>query len=142
MLTHHDVTVPNAIEVFKEIQDTEVTCVGIKDIGLTLHETNILFDLMRKKGKKIFFEVVSENKEDAIQSAKNAMTLDVDYLVGGKYVEETLRLLKGRVRYMPYVGRVLGHPCQLSGEIDEIVADARRAEDFRCEWSHPARLPL
>lgn len=130
MLTHHDVTVPNAIEVFKEIQDTEVTCVGFKDVGLTLHEMNILVDLMRKKGKTIFFEVVSENKEDAIKSAKNAMTLDVDYLIGGKYIEETLRLLKGRVRYMPYVGRVLGHPCQLSGEIDEIVTDARRAEDL------------
>src|SRR5207244_7635870 len=31
------------------------------------------------------------------------------------------------VKFFPYVGRIVGHPCLLRGTIDEIVADTRRA---------------
>ena len=130
MLTRNDVTVPNAVEVFKEIQDTEVTCVGFKDIGLPLEELRTLVGIMRKKGKIIFLEVVSENKKKAMRSVENAMALDVDYIIGGTYIEQTLRLLKGKIRFMPYIGKVVGHPCMLRGKLKEIVGDARRVEDL------------
>ncbi|MCD6264137.1 hypothetical protein J7L60_07015 [Candidatus Bathyarchaeota archaeon] len=128
MLTHNDVTVPNAIEVFKEIKDTEVKYVGFKDVGLPLEKMRTLVDLMRREGKTIFLEVVSESKEEEVQSAKNAIALNVDYLIGGTHVEQTLQLLKGKIKYMPYIGNVVGHPCMLRGELDEIVADAERVE--------------
>ena len=130
MLTHNDVTVQNAIKVFSMIQDTEVTCVGFKDKGLTFRDMQALVALMRKEGRTIFLEVVSENKEDAMQSAKNAIALDIDYLIGGTYVEETLQLLKEKVKYMPYIGRVVGHPCLLRGKLEEIVADAKKVENL------------
>jgi 2,4-dienoyl-CoA reductase-like NADH-dependent reductase (Old Yellow Enzyme family) len=130
MLTHNDVTVPNAIEVFNMIKDTEVSCVGFKDKGLTFRRMESLVDLMKKEGKIIFFEVVSENKEDAMRSAKRAVALNVDYLIGGTYVEEMLQVLKDKIRYMPYIGRVVGHPCLLRGKLDEIVAEAKRVEDL------------
>jgi len=128
MLTHNDLTVSNAVEVFKETRDTGVTCVGFKDTGLSLEEQRTLVGLMRRKGKTIFFEVVSENKEAAMRSIKNAIALKIDYLIGSTYIEQTLRLLKGRITFMPYVGKVAGHPCMLRGKIEEIIADAKRAE--------------
>lgn len=36
MLTHHDVTIPNAVEVFKQTRDTGVKYVGFKDVGLSI----------------------------------------------------------------------------------------------------------
>lgn len=78
MLTYNDVTVPNAIEVFKEIQDTEVTHIGFKDVGLPIQELRTLVALIRDAGKVIFLEVVSETKEDAMRSVKKAIDLEVD----------------------------------------------------------------
>lgn len=128
MLTYNDVTVPNAIEVFKEIQDTEVTHIGIKDVGLPIQELRTLVALIRDAGKVIFLEVVSETKEDAMRSVKKAIDLEVDYLIGGTYVEQSLQLLKDRIRFMPYIGKVVGHPCLLRGSVEEIVNDAKRVK--------------
>ncbi|MFB0501951.1 MAG: 4-hydroxythreonine-4-phosphate dehydrogenase [Candidatus Bathyarchaeia archaeon] len=128
MLTYNDVTVPNAIEVFKEIQDTEVTHIGIKDVGLPIQELRTLMALIRDAGKVIFLEVVSETKEDAMRSVKKAIDLEVDYLIGGTYVEQSLQLLKDRIRFMPYIGKVVGHPCLLRGSVEEIVNDAKRVK--------------
>jgi hypothetical protein len=128
MLTHHDVTVPNAVEVFKETRDTGVKYVGFKDVGLPAKEMHSLVNLMKKEEKKVFFEVVTKNRDEAMQSVRNAVNLDVDYLIGGTYVEQTLQLLKGNMKFMPYIGEVVGHPCMLRGRIEEIVADAKRVE--------------
>ena len=128
MLTHHDVTVPNAVEVFKQTQDTGVTYVGFKDIGLSMKEMRVLVNLMKKEEKKVFFEVVTGNREGAMQSVRNAMNLDVDYLMGGTHVEQILQLLKGKMRFMPYIGEVVGHPCMLRGRIEKIVDCGRRVE--------------
>jgi hypothetical protein len=128
MLTYNDLTVPNSIEVFKEIQDTEVTHIGFKDVGLPIQELRTLMALMRDAGKVIFLEVVSETKEDAMRSVKKAIDLEVDYLIGGTYVEQTLQLLKGRIRFMPYIGKVVGHPCLLRGSVEEIVINAKRVK--------------
>ena len=128
MLTHNDVTVPNAIEVFKEIQDTEVVSVGFKDVGLPLEALRTLVGFMRRNGKTIFLEVVSENKKEAMRSVKNAIALDVDYLIGSTFIEQTLRSLRGKIGFMPYIGKVVGHPCMLRGKLEEIVGDAKRVE--------------
>ena len=34
------------------------------------------------------------------------------------------------IRFFPYVGRIVGHPCMLRGSIAEIADDARRAEQL------------
>jgi len=128
MLTHNDVTVPNAVKVFKQTRDTGVKYVGFKDMGLSMKEMRVLVNLMKKEEKKVFFEVVTGNREGALQSVRNAMNLDVDYLIGCTYVEETLQLLKGKIRFMPYIGEVVGHPCMLRGKIEKIVDHAKRVE--------------
>jgi len=55
--------------------------------------------------------------------------LGVDNLIGGTYVEETLPLIKNTgIKYFPYIGKIVGHPCLLRGTIEEITKDARRVE--------------
>ena len=83
---------------------------------------------MKEAGKTIFFEIVSGNNMEYMQSVKNAVTLDVDYLIGGTYVQQTLQALEDRIDFMPYIGRVEGHPCMLKGELNDIMSDAKRVE--------------
>jgi NAD(P)H-dependent flavin oxidoreductase YrpB (nitropropane dioxygenase family) len=34
------------------------------------------------------------------------------------------------VKFWPYVGRIVGHPCLLRGTVEEIVADTKRAAEL------------
>lgn len=129
MLTYNDVTVKNAIDVYKEIRDTGVKFVGFKDIGLPFDELKKLVKMMRQDKRTIFLEVVSESKEAAIQSAKIAVKLGVDYLIGGTYIQETIPIInKTQIKFFPYIGKIVDHPCLLRGTINEIVDDAKKVE--------------
>jgi phosphoribosylformimino-5-aminoimidazole carboxamide ribonucleotide (ProFAR) isomerase len=129
MLTLQDVTVPNAIEIFKEIKGTGVKLIGFKDVGLPKVELMKLVKLMKKEKMKTFIEVVSGSEEENLRSAKTAIELGVDYLIGGTYVKETLPVIKGtRIKYFPYIGKIIGHPCLLRGTVEEIVEDGRKVE--------------
>ena len=128
-LTYSDVTVYNALDVFDEIKDTGINFVGFKDVGLPEEKLKKLVGKMKKAGKTTFLEVVSATKEDNIRSAKMGVKLGVDNLIGGTYVEETLPLIKNTgIKYFPYIGKIVGHPCLLRGTIEEITKDARRVE--------------
>ena len=129
MLTKNDLTIQDAPEVFEEIKNTGVRHIGFKDIGLPLERLKVLVQKMKSKGMKTYLEVVSESEEANIRSVKSALELGVDNLIGGTFVEETMKLFRGaRPKYFPYVGKIVGHPCLLRGTIDEIVADGRRKE--------------
>jgi len=128
-LTYSDVTVYNAIDVFEETKGMEVKYFGFKDVGLPKEKLKELHTRMKKEGKTTFLEVVTATKEDNVRSTKMAVELGVDYLIGGTYVKETLPLIKGTsVKYFPYIGKIVGHPCLLRGTIQEIVKDAKRVE--------------
>ena len=131
MLTHHDLTVPNAIELFEAIKGTGISHVGFKDVGLPLDELKQLVSLIRKQDMKIHLEVVSESEEATIKSAEIAKELAVDYLIGGTYVEQLLKALAGTgIGCFPYIGRIVDHPCLLRGSLAEIVEDAKRIVDL------------
>jgi len=130
-LTYSDVTVYNAIDVFDEIKDTPINFVGFKDIGLPKEKLKKLIGKMKKAGKTTFLEVVSATKEDNISSTKMGIELGVDNLIGGTYIEETLPLIKNTgIKYFPYIGKIVGHPCLLRGTIEEITKDAKRVENL------------
>ena len=93
-LTHSDVTIHNALDVFEEIKDIGVKYVGFKDVGLPMERLRKLRDLIREANKISVLEVVSATKEDNVRAAKTGRELDVDYLIGGTYFEEVLPLLK------------------------------------------------
>lgn len=129
MLTKNDVTVRNAAEVFDEVKNSGVRYVGFKDIGLADHELTDLVRSIRSEGMQTFLEVVSASEVEALNSAKKALQLKVDYLIGGSYVRPTLDLVKDQgIKYFPYIGRVVGHPCLLRGAVGEIVEEARSIE--------------
>jgi hypothetical protein len=129
MLTYNDQTIPNAMEIYKEVRDTGIEFVGFKDIGLPEKELIALHKRMKKDGKTTFLEVVSASEEAAIRSVEVAKKLGVDYLIGGTYIEKTVALLKGtKIKYFPYVGKIVGHPCLLRGTIGEITKDAKGVE--------------
>jgi len=71
--------------------------------------------------------VVSEHREDELRSARAALDLGVDYLMGGTHAEEVVRLIAGSpLRYFPFPGTVVEHPSVLRGTIQEIAGSASR----------------
>lgn len=133
MLTHHDVTIPNALEVLEEVKDTELQYIGCKDIGLELDQYIELFNRIKQYGMETFLEVVTYSEEEHFKGIDLALKIGADNLIGGMpwYTEKTLKYLKkkGRqVKLYPYIGKVVGHPCILEGIIDEIIKDGQRSE--------------
>lgn len=127
MLTKNDLTIQNALDVFDEIKDTGVRHIGFKDIGLPMDKLKILVQRMKKQDMRTYLEVVSESEEANVKSVKSAVELGVDNLIGGSYVEQTLKLIKGKkLGFFPYIGKIVGHPCLLRGSIEEIVADGKK----------------
>lgn len=130
-LTYSDVTVYNAIDVFEEIKNLGIKYVGFKDVGLPREKLLELHTRMKKDGMTTFLEVVSATEEDNLRSAKMGIELGVDNIIGGIYVGQTLPLLQDtNIKYFPYIGKVIGHPCLLRGTIEEIAKDARTVEDL------------
>ena len=127
MLTHDDV--PNAIEVFEEVKDTIVSLVGFKDIGLPFEKMRKLVNITKKEEERdVLFEAVNLTKEGCLRSVDTAIKLGVDYFIGGIYLKPILKLLRSNgIKYFPYVGRVVGHPCLLRGSIQDVVGDARES---------------
>jgi hypothetical protein len=131
MLTRNDRTIADAREVYASVAGTGVTHVGCKDIGLPRQELAALLEDIRGSGHTSYLEVVSETEEATLHSARVAAEIGPDCLIGGTLIEPVQEIIAGTgIRFFPYVGRVVGHPCLLRGEIEEIVQDARRAEEL------------
>ena len=131
MLTRDDVTLPNAREIYASVADSGVRHVGCKDLGLDARELAGLMDDIRANGHHTYMEVVSETPEATLESARVAARVRPDYLIGGTLIEPVQEILAGTgIRFFPYVGQIVGHPCLLRGSIEEIVADTQRAAEL------------
>lgn len=134
MLTRNDQTVPDAMDVYGDIRDTDLRYVGFKDIGLPTARLRELAAAMRADGREVFLEVVSERAEDEIRSVEASLEIGVDWLLGGTHPDEALAILDrigppgtpGRPRYCPFPGRIIGHPSVLEGTLGEIAESARQ----------------
>jgi hypothetical protein len=131
MLTRDDRTLSDAREVYASIAGSGVRHVGCKDVGLPRDELAALMEDIRANGHTTHLEVVSESDEATLQSARVAAEIAPDFLIGGTLIEPVQEVLEGTgIRFFPYVGRIVGHPCLLRGSIAEIADDARRAEQL------------
>jgi NAD(P)H-dependent flavin oxidoreductase YrpB (nitropropane dioxygenase family) len=131
MLTRDDKTLTDARDVYASIAGTGVRHVGCKDVGLPREELQALMSDIKGNGHTTHLEVVSESEEATLVSARAAAEIGPDYLIGGTLIEPVQEILEGTgIRFFPYVGRIVGHPCLLRGSIDEIADDARRAEQL------------
>lgn len=128
MLTRDDRTVPDALDVYRRVRDVpNLRYVGFKDVGLPLDQLKRLAAEIRDAGQAVLLEVVSLSEADELNSARGAVDIGVDYLLGGTRPEKVIPLLAGSgIRYFPFCGRTIGHPTQLRGTVEEIVADAAR----------------
>jgi hypothetical protein len=131
MLTRDDLTLPDAKRVWEDVASVGVTHVGCKDVGLPEPELRDFLSAVRDAGHTTYLEVVSETPEDELRSAEVALRVAPDYLIGGTQVEPVMELIAGSgMKYFPYVGQIVGHPCLLRGSIDQICEDARRVEQL------------
>ncbi|CAP54900.1 4-hydroxythreonine-4-phosphate dehydrogenase [Gluconacetobacter diazotrophicus] len=125
MLTRHDRTVENAVDLVEIVRAAGVRHIGFKDIGLPFASLQTLTHKIRQSGATTYLEVVSLDRESELRSVQAGIALGVDYLLGGTHVDDALRLLKGtKIRYYPFPGRISGHPSRLEGTEGEIVRSA------------------
>lgn len=131
MLTHHDKTVPEALELFQRTKDYPITHWGFKDVGISPEEMQTVVTAMKDAGKITFLEVVSLSEEEGLRGARLAVDLGFDILMGTVYYPSIRKYLEAKtVRYYPFPGHVHSHPSVLDGAIDEIVAHACKLEAY------------
>ena len=125
MLTRNDRTVADAAIHADSALKAGIRHIGFKDIGLPFEALADLTRQIREGGAMTYLEVVSLDRESEIRSAKAAVDLGIDYLLGGTNAADVVPLLEGTgIRYYPFPGRIVGHPSILEGTQDEIVASA------------------
>jgi len=129
MLTRNDLTVHDARAIYASVKNSGIGHVGCKDLGVLPEELRALLEDIRRMDHRSYLEVVSESEESTLASARLAVELQPDYLIGGTVIESVRQILDGTgIRFFPYIGEVVGHPCALRGSIPAIADDARRAE--------------
>ncbi len=125
MLTRDDRTVADAADHLAVAQRLGIRHIGFKDIGLPFDHLRALNDSIRGQGATSYLEVVSEDRDSEIASARAAVEIGVDVLLGGTHAREVLPVIAGSgLRYYPFPGRVSGHPSVLNGPAEDIVASA------------------
>lgn len=126
MLTRNDRTVADASQHLQTALSLGVRHIGFKDIGLPIDQLKSLNATIKAGGATSYLEVVSLDRDSEIVSARAAVEIGVDVLLGGTRVDDVLPVIKGTgIRYFPFAGRITGHPSVLEGSIEEIVDSAR-----------------
>ncbi len=126
MLTHHDVTVENAYEVFESCKDLDVKDWGFKNVGLPKEKMKELCGAMKAAGKTTFLEVVTYDEASCLDGARTAIDCGFDCLMGTIYYPSVHKLLKDAgMEYLPFVGKVSGSPSILEGSNEEIIEEAK-----------------
>jgi len=131
MLTHHDQTVSNALELFEHTKEYPITHWGFKDVGLPPDEMQAVVTAMKTAGKSTFLEVVSLSEAEGLQGARLAVELGFDILMGTVFYPSIGEYLKDKpIQYYPFPGHVHSHPSILDGSIENIVAHACELEAY------------
>lgn len=126
MLTYDDQTVLNAREIFEQCSSTRAEYFGFKEEPLPPAQMKELYDIMRKAGKKTVLEVVAYDEKKCLEGAELAVMCGCDMLMGTMYFDSVAELCKKNgLKYLPFVGEVVGRPSVLGGTIDGMIAEAR-----------------
>ncbi|MGO4283545.1 4-hydroxythreonine-4-phosphate dehydrogenase [Bosea sp. TAB14] len=126
MLTRNDRTVEDAAQQLQTALSLGVRHIGFKDIGLPISQLKALNAAIKAGGATSYLEVVSLDRDSETASARAALDIGVDMLLGGTHAEDVLPIIAGSsIQYCPFPGRIVGHPSVLEGSIEEIVDSAR-----------------
>jgi hypothetical protein len=116
MLTRQDQTVVDCLEVFEDIRPLGLRHVGFKDVGVEKPVLRGLNQAIKAAGATSYMEVVSTSPEAALQSARTAVEIGIDRLLGGTDVAGIMAILKDSgIAYYPFPGKPIGHPTKLGG---------------------------
>jgi len=130
MFTHNDMTVPDAIDYFEQVQDLPIDFFGFKEAGLSLDKMRELNNRIHSAGFESFLEVVEYEEEKILAPAQTAINFGFDYLMGTIYFPSIWNIIKGKnIKYFPFCGKIYNRPSILDGTIEGIVEDAKRIED-------------
>ena len=133
MLTHNDETVQNAKDVFLSCKDLPVKFWGFKNIGLPVSQMKDLVDTMRAAEKTTFLEVVTLTEEECLEGAKMAVDCGFDFLLGTVFYQSVADYCKKmQVKYLPFCGKIHGHPSILEGTPEEIADSAFALQEAGC----------
>ena len=130
MLTHHDLTVTTARDVFEMCAGSGAEYYGMKEKPLPPDELKALYARMKELGKTTVLESVTYTEDEGMASARKAAECGCDILMGTVFSDNiNLFCLDHNIRYMPFVGDVAGRPSVLGGSADGIIAEAKSCLD-------------
>ena len=117
MLTRSDETVVDCLDTWDAVAHVGLRHAGFKDIGVDIATLVELNRRMRSTGVTTYLEVVSTSTEGCLRSARAAVEIGVDRLMGGTQVDDILRIIEGTgIEYLPFPGLPVGHPTELGGD--------------------------
>lgn len=127
MLTHNDLTVLNAAEIFDQCKNSKAQYWGVKEEPLPLEEMKKLFSYMKACGKTTFLEVVAYSEEEGLEGAKLAHECCCDILMGTIFSDKINKFCQeNKMKYMPFLGNITGRPSVLEGSIDSFIDEANQ----------------
>lgn len=125
MLTHNDVTVNNAYEIFEQCKNTKAKYWGFKEHNLPMEQMKKLYKYMKKCGKTTFLEVVEYTEKGGLEGARMAVECECDILMGTIFYDSINKFCKmNNLKYMPFVGQVEERPSILKGSVAEMINEA------------------
>ena len=131
MLTRSDETIVDCLDTWDAIEHIGLRHAGFKDIGVDIATLVELNRRMQSGGVTTYLEVVSTSAEGCLQSARAAVEIGVDRLMGGTQVDDIMRIIEGSgIEYLPFPGVPVGHPTKLGGK-PALVEQQCRAFDGR-----------
>ncbi|MER2139704.1 MAG: hypothetical protein ABS965_06235, partial [Succiniclasticum sp.] len=87
MLTHNDLTVTDAYNVFERCKNSQAKFWGFKEEPLPLAQMKALFSYMKSCGKTTFLEVVAYSEKECLEGAQKAVACNCDFLMGTTFFE-------------------------------------------------------
>ena len=125
MLTHNDLTVTDAYEIFDQCKKSKVKFWGFKEEPLPLEQMQKLFAYMKDCGKTTFLEVVSYSEKECLEGARKAVACNCDFLMGTTFFDSVNDFCRtNHLNYLPFVGKITGRPSVLEGSLEEMIDEA------------------
>jgi hypothetical protein len=128
MLTRSDETISDCLDTWDAIDQVGLRHAGFKDVGVDIATLTELNRRMKASGVTTYLEVVSTSVEACLRSARAAIEIGVDRLMGGTQIDETMQIIQGSgIQYLPFPGLPVGHPTRLGGGAELVE---RQCKDF------------
>ena len=125
MLTHNDLTVTDAYEIFDQCKKSKARFWGFKEEPLPLAQMQKLFAYMKDCGKTTFLEVVSYSEKECLEGARKAVACNCDFLMGTTFFGSVNDFCRtNHLNYLPFVGKITGRPSVLEGTPEEMINEA------------------